>query len=241
MTRSYFVPAIAVKRGKGLKMSRQFRKVELPVFILFAVAAFTPAACGAIPTASTSATPAAPSPSATTSVTPPDPSALTTANCSGPTPAAAPRLLNNYYTVRIASGWSDSGKAGYESLLLELVAPDAYAYKPTKMEFFSVPSLPISKEYGPQATAHSIAATDASSIAQVTATSGAMATAVKDCTIGGELAAVYGYSAGTAVGYRIDVVHNDHLKEWWLFGSGGISTQAVADALQMLGSIQWAA
>jgi len=222
-------------------VSHQYGKLRLIVVTLAAMAALTSASCDAIPTASTSGTPAAPKSSpAATPLAPPNPSVLTASNCSGPTPATTPRLLGNYYTVQIAPGWTDTGRVGHESLLLELVAPDVYGHKPTEMQFFSVPTLPISKEYGPDASAHSIAAQDAGSIATVTATSGAVATAVGDCSVGGQPAAVYGYSAAVDVGYRVYVVHNDHLKEWWLYGSGGISIQAVRDALQILGSIQWA-
>jgi predicted esterase len=169
----------------------------------------------------------------------PDASQLTASNCSGPSPNTPPRVLGNYFSIRPNASWVDSGDYAHtETLLLELRAPTNYGNAPTKIQFHSDLG-PVHTVYGSQATADSIAQKHAAAIKQDTNSSGAVAGAVRDCTVGGQPAAAFGYSDGTNFGYRVFVVHKDLLFEIWLFGAGGVANQASQDALGMIGSLTW--
>jgi hypothetical protein len=91
--------------------------------------------------------------------------------------------------------------------------------------------------YGAQATAHSIAVQRAAMPEFNSPQSSA--TPVSDCLIGAEGAGIFGYVQGGERGYRISMVHKDRLFEIWFFGTGGVSEQALNDALGMLGSVVW--
>ncbi|MFI5281856.1 MAG: hypothetical protein ACHQ0J_01845 [Candidatus Dormibacterales bacterium] len=148
--------------------------------------------------------------------------------------------MGGYYTVRIATSWTDTGNyVGHETLLLELVAPRAYGFAPTEIQFHSDLG-PVHMVYSPQATSNSIALQHAAFIALDLASPSAIAGTVSDCKVGGEPAAVFGYSDRTNAGYRLYVVHKDYLYEVRLFGSGGVSNQAVQDSVGMIGSLTWA-
>ena len=67
----------------------------------------------------------------------------------------------------------------------------------------------------------------------------AATSAIADCTVGGNPAAVFGYADGGQVGFFIWIVHGNLLYGIRLVGVGGISDQAVQDALGMIGSITW--
>jgi hypothetical protein len=204
------------------------------------------AGCGYAPTGQGPG-PQAASPARTDSPAPtpspqavPDLSQLTASNCSGSGPSTMPRSLGGYYTIRVPSSWIESGKPpGNETLLLELVAPQIYGFAPTKLQFHSDLG-PVHTVYGSKATPHSIAQQHAGSVASDTALPHAVAGLVGDCTFGGEPAAVFGYSDGTYSGYRLYVVRKDFLYEVFLFGSGGVSRQAIQDAVGMIGSVIWA-
>ena len=170
----------------------------------------------------------------------PDAKLLTASNCSGSAPATTPRALGGYYTLRIAPSWTDTGNyVGHETLLLELVAPQTYGFAPTEIQFHSDLG-PVHIVYSPQATSDSIAQQHAASIASDLASPQAIAGTVSDCNVGGEPAAVFGYSDPTSAGYRLYVVHKDYLYEVRLFGSGGVSNQAIQDSVGMIGSLAWA-
>jgi len=129
--------------------------------------------------------------------------------------------------------------------LLELLAPNAYGFGPTLIQFDSEIG-PVHTSYGPQGTAHSIAQQHADAIAQEWSPNAA-AGKISDCRLGGEAAAVFGASgsyntpAGTTSGsfFWIYVVHNDALFKVFLVGNGGVGDQAIRDSLGMLGSIRW--
>jgi len=138
--------------------------------------------------------------------------------------------------VRVASGWIDTGNYNREGLLLELTAPATYGYAPTRIQFLIfIPEVSIS--YGSQATAHSIAAEHAATHDLLTPQS--VTSSVADCLVAAEPAAVFGYVDGNERGYRLSVVHKDFLLEIWLSGAGGVSNQAIQDALGMMTSITW--
>jgi hypothetical protein len=169
----------------------------------------------------------------------PEPSLLTASDCSGPAAGTAPRSLQGYYTVRLVSTWVDTGDYNHtETLLLELTAPESYGYPPTKIQFLGGPG-PVHIVYGAGATAHSIAQARARTVAHDMNDPQAIAGAVSDCSTGGEPAAVFGYSDVTIVGYQLYVVHKDFLYVIRLSGTGGISSPAIADALEMIGSLTW--
>jgi hypothetical protein len=134
------------------------------------------------------------------------------------------------------STWTDTGDYTRESLLLELTAPSAYGSAPTRIKFWSFPG-EVHVIYGGEATAHSIALQHASTPEFNSAQS--IASAVGDCSITGEAAAIFGYVQGSELGYRLSLVHKDRLFEIWLYGAGGVSDAAVHDALDMMGSIAW--
>jgi hypothetical protein len=139
--------------------------------------------------------------------------------------------------MRVASGWTDTGDYRHtESLLLELTAPATYVNSPTRIKFHAFP-YDVPKDFGSQATAHSIASDHAAKHFGMTAQS--IATAVADCSIATESAALFGYADGNERGYRLTVVHHDRLLEIWLSGVGGVGDQSVLDALAMIGSIGW--
>jgi hypothetical protein len=154
--------------------------------------------------------------------------------------------LGRYYTIRPASGWTDSGPPQHtETQLLELDAPDAYGFAPTLILFHSDLG-PVHTVYGPQATAHSIAQQHAAAIAQE-ASLDAVAGKVRDCRVGGEAAAAYGatgdfnLASGTTSGsfFWIYFIHNDYLFHIILVGVGGVGNQAIQDSLGMIGSLTW--
>jgi len=149
--------------------------------------------------------------------------------------------VDRYYTIRPASKWTDTGNYQQtETLLLELTAPDAYRFAPTKISFRGGAVGPVHTIYGPGATAHSIAQQRAASIAQETSPH-AVAGTIRDCTVGGEAAAAYGFNNETISGFYIYFIHKDGLFLVFLFGSGGLDYRAVQDSLAMLGSLTWAA
>jgi hypothetical protein len=65
------------------------------------------------------------------------------------------------------------------------------------------------------------------------------ATLVADCVVAAEPAAAFGYSEGNYRGYWLLIVHHERLLGVHLFGAGGVSDQALQDALGMIGSITW--
>jgi len=169
----------------------------------------------------------------------PDAKLLTATNCTAGTPPSQPRQLGRYLTIRPALNWTDTSNYQHtETLLLELTAPDAYGFPPTRIVFQGGAVGPVHTIFGPGATAHSIAQQRADSIAQETSPS-AVAGPVRDCSVGGEAAAAYGFSNGTISGFYIYSVRSDGLFEAFLFGSGGLGDQAIQDCLAMLGSIEW--
>jgi hypothetical protein len=66
-----------------------------------------------------------------------------------------------------------------------------------------------------------------------------VASAVSDCTVGGEPASVFGYSDGIHAGYRLYTVRHGLLFEIYLSGKGGVSNHAIQDCLAMIGSLNW--
>jgi len=205
-----------------------------------AIGLVTVLACGRVPAggdnSSTSAAsaPRTTSPAATSL---PDPTRLTTQNCAGAPSTSPSRALGGYYTMRPASGWTDTGDYVHtESLLLELTAPASYGDAPTRIKFLALP-IDVRADFGPQATAHSIAADHVAKHLGSSAQS--VATSVADCSVAAESAALFGYADGNDLGYRLVIVHNDRLLEIWMAGSGGISDQALQDSLGMMGSIAW--
>lgn len=198
-------------------------------------------ACGWGPSGSTASTAStARTASPNTTLQPPDAERLTGTNCSGPAANTAPRLLGQYYTIRPAPNWTDTGDYTHDEFpLLELTAPGAYGFAPTRLEFGSGAVGPVHTIYGPGATAHSIAQVHATSIAQETSPH-AVAGTVRDCSVAGDAAAAYGFDNGAISGFYIYFIHNDGLDEVFLEGMGGLGDQAIQDALGMIGSVVWA-
>jgi hypothetical protein len=87
-------------------------------------------------------------------------------------------------------------------------------------------------------TAHTTAVQHAAAVA-IELSPQASATAVGDCSIGGNPAAVFGFRDRSDFGYFIYVVHNSYLFHFELWGASGIGDAAIADAKGMLGSIAW--
>lgn len=169
----------------------------------------------------------------------PDVTRLTASNCSGVAATSPPQLLGSYFTIRVAPNWTKTGDyQRTETLLLELTAPQNYLSAPTTIQFHSDLGA-VHTAYGPQATAHSIAQKQADSVVPTLSVSG-VAGQVSDCTVGGEPAAAFGFSAGTFEGYFLYFVHGDGLFEVVLLGVGGISNDAIHDSLGMIGSLKWA-
>ena len=182
---------------------------------------------------------ASPSPQSS-ATTLPDATALTAANCTAAAATSQPRLLGRYYTIRPAANWTDTGDYQHtETLFLELTAPGTYGFAPTRLDFQGGAVGPVHTIFGPDATAHSIAQQHATSIAQETSPN-AVAGVVRDCSVGGVPAAAYGFTNGTISGFYIYFIHNDGLFEVFIFGTGGLSNQAIQDSLGMLGSVAWA-
>jgi predicted esterase len=119
-----------------------------------------------------------------------------------------------------------------------LTAPDAYGFSPTRIDFLGGAVGPVHTIFGPGATAHSIAQQQADAISQETSPH-AIAGTVRDCTIGGEAAAAYGFSNGTISGFYIYSIDHDGLFEVFLFGTGGLGNQAIKDSLGMISSLNW--
>ena len=202
-------------------------------------------ACGrAVGESSTGATASVPrtaSPSVTApspAISLPDPTRFTSQNCSGTPSTTAARALGAYYTMRVASGWTDTGDYRHtESLLLELTAPASYGNSPARIQFHALP-YDVQKDFGSQATAHSIAADEATSH-QHFSSPRSTATFVTDCSVAGEPAAAFGYADGNELGYWLLIVRHNRLMGVRLFGTGGIGDQAIKDALGMMNSIAW--
>jgi hypothetical protein len=214
--------------------------------VLVVVGLLSLCACGKVPAVgggSTGATASAPrtaSPSATAipANSLPDPVRFTSQNCSGAPPTTAARALGAYYTLRATPSWTDTGDYVHtESLLLELTAPASYGNSPTRIKFLA-PPYDVKLDFGPQATAHSIAAEDAITHQHISLP-GSTATLVADCSVAAEPAAAFGYADGNEYGYWLLIVHHDRLLVVRLFGTGGIGDQAITDALGMIGSITW--
>jgi hypothetical protein len=135
--------------------------------------------------------------------------------------------------MRLAPGWTDTGDYRHtESLLLELSAPASYGNAPTRIKFHAFP-FDVPKDFGPQATAHSIASV------HTVQHLGTSTTTLADCAIAAEPAALFGYANGSERGYRLAIVHHERLLEIWLFGVGGLGDQSLQDALAMISSIVW--
>jgi hypothetical protein len=147
-------------------------------------------------------------------------------------------MLGAYYSLRLAAGWTDTGDYVHtESLLLELTAPTTFGFSPTRIRFYGFP-YDVNHDFGAQATSHSIAADD-SQTHQRFSSPQTIATPVIDCSVAGEAASAFGYADGPERGYWFFIVHHDRLVGIRLFGIGGISEQAIQDALGMAGSITW--
>jgi hypothetical protein len=168
----------------------------------------------------------------------PDAIQFTASNCSGTAATTAPRLLGRpYFTIRPAPNWTDtSGNYLHtETLVLELTAPPAYGSPPVKIAFHSLIGA-VSMGYGSAATAHFVAQKQADFMLRELPQ--AATGTVRDCSVGGDAAAAFGYFDGTTSGYSVYVVHGDLLFEVILFG--GVSNQAIQDSLGMIGSLTWA-
>jgi hypothetical protein len=140
--------------------------------------------------------------------------------------------------MRAAAGWSDTGDYVHtESLLLELTAPSAFGDAPTRVKFLAFP-YDVQADFGSQATAHSLAAEDATDHQHFTSV-GSLTTSVSDCTVAAEPAAAFGYVEGNERGYWLLIVHHDRLLGIQLFGTRGVGDQAVGDVLGMMGTIAW--
>jgi photosystem II stability/assembly factor-like uncharacterized protein len=180
-----------------------------------------------------------PSPSPTVSQieAPPDPARLTSQKCSAapaPTPA---RSVESRYTIRVPSGWTDTGDYVHtESLLLELTAPASYGNSRTRLQFLALP-YDAQRDFGTSTTAHAIAADEAAT--HRFTYPGSTATSALDCPVGGESAAAFGYADANEHGYWLLFIHRNSLLGVRLFGAGGIGDEAIQDALGMIGSIAW--
>jgi len=171
------------------------------------------------------------------SLSPPDPTRLTASGCLGSASSAAPRTVGRY-TIRIPSGWTDTGDYTHtESLLLELTAPASYGNPPSRIQFLALP-YDVQRDFGTSTTAHSIAVNEAKTHQHFTSPLSA-ATSVADCSVAGEPAAVFGYADGNERGYWLLFIHDNGLLGVRLFGTGGIGDQAIQEALSMIGSITW--
>jgi hypothetical protein len=178
------------------------------------------------------------SPTTAAAATLPDPSRFTSQNCSGTPPTTAVRTFGAYYTMRLASGWPDTGDYKHtESLLLELTAATSYGYSPTRIQFHAFP-YDVKADFGSQATAHSIALDEAKTH-QHFSSPRSMATDVTDCTVATEPATAFGYSDGNERGYWLLILRHNRLFGIRLFGAGGIGDPAILDALGMLNSLAW--
>jgi hypothetical protein len=137
-----------------------------------------------------------------------------------------------------ASGWTDTGDyIRTESLLLELTAPASYGNSPTRIKFHALP-FDVQKDFGSQATAHFIAVDEATTHRHFTSP-GSTATSVTECSVAAEPAAAFGYADGNERGYWLLIVRHNSLLGVQLLGTGGISDEAINDALGMMGSIMW--
>ena len=212
---------------------------------LVAVGLLSCLSCGTIPVAegpegTSASAPRSASPSGTaipSGISLPDTTRFTSQNCSSTPPTTPDRALGAYYTMRLASGWTVTGNYGQtESLLLELTAPASYGYAPTRIKFLALP-FEVNRDFGPQATAHSIAAHDVST--HNFGSPQSLATSVADCSVAAEPAALFGYADSNESGYRFAIVHHDRLLEIWVLGTGGVGDQTVRDATEMMGSIVW--
>jgi hypothetical protein len=171
------------------------------------------------------------------STSPPNPAVLTARGCSGSASSASPRTVGRY-TMRIPSGWTDTGDYTHtESLLLELTAPASYGNSPSRIQFLALP-YDVQRDFGSSTTAHSIVANEAATHQHFTSPQSA-ATSVADCAVAGEPAAVFGYADGNERGYWLLFIHDNGLLGVRLFGTGGIGDQAIQEALSMIGSITW--
>jgi hypothetical protein len=169
----------------------------------------------------------------------PDANILSASNCNAAAAAAPIRPLGSDFTIRPAANWTDTGDyQNSETRFLLLKAPDAYGFAPTTLEFAGGAVGFVHTIFGPGATAHSVAQQHVDSIAQEMLP-GAAAGRVRDCTVGGDAAAAYGFSDGPVAGFFIYFIHNDGLMKIVLVGSGGLSSQAIQDALGMIGSFTW--
>ena len=161
-----------------------------------------------------------------------DPSRLTASKCAGSPSQTSPSDLH-YLTARLNPNWTDSTKdAGpTETRLIELTAPRDYGYVPTMMEFHSL--------IGPgNLTSARSVAYEWRGIRHSNASS-SRTTDIADCVVGGEPAALYGYSYAGQLGYEVYIVHEGYGYAIFLFGDGGVNDQAINDALGMLSSIVW--
>ena len=159
-----------------------------PLALFGLLVACGPSGASSSTTASSPARTGSPSalPSATTQPqNVPDATRLTAHNCFGPAPATSARQLGRYFTVRASPAWSVIPPSELsETSLLELLAPNAYGFGPTLIQFDSEIG-PVHTSYGPQGTAHSIAQQHADAIAQEWSPNAA-AGKISDCRLGGE-------------------------------------------------------
>jgi photosystem II stability/assembly factor-like uncharacterized protein len=169
---------------------------------------------------------------------PPDPTRLTSQKCSGAPATTLARDVMGRYTIRMPSGWADTGDyVRTESLMLELTAPASYGNSPTRIQFRSLP-YDVPADFGKEASAHSIAVEESTKHNRFTSPNTAV-TSVSDCTVAAEPAAVFGYAEGNDRGYWLLIVHHERLLGVQLFGSEGIGDKALQEGLGMIGSIVW--
>jgi photosystem II stability/assembly factor-like uncharacterized protein len=167
----------------------------------------------------------------------PDPMRLTSQKCTGTPPTTLARTVGNRYTIRVPSGWTDTGDYVHtESLLLELTAPASYGNSPTRIQFLALP-YDVQRDFGTSTTAHAIAADEAATHRFTSTRS--VATSAVDCPVAGESAAAIGYADANEHGFWLLFIHRNSLLGVRLFGAGGIGDNVIQDALGMVGSIAW--
>jgi hypothetical protein len=156
-------------------------------------------------------------------------------------------LRDNFgVVVRVPAGWTKEPPRATETELLALDAPTNYSNAPTRMAvlsllgyFQSETPADVAKQYYGPAPPGGHPEFEARLVGDVTS-----------CTVGADAAAYFQYSSqrsqitgavtpGPYVGYMIIFLHFNYAYALRVEGTGGLDTQAVRDAKEVLGSWTW--
>lgn len=140
---------------------------------------------------------------------------------------------NFHMVVQVPNGWTREPAGASETQLLVVDAPLSYGNRRTTIAVLALIG------YFPQQSPRDIAPAYYAPSVHPDVPSSQLVGAVTDCQVEGDPAAAFHYVRGDSSGYLVLFLHFNYLYGVRVEGVGGVNPQAIRDAQQVLGSIQW--